>query len=106
MKRLKMPEAIMVSALLSLSACATLPPQQPRFDRPNASAQDFEIDRYTCIQYSLRTKSGAGTKEYDGSIAKDALPSRAEYTACMIGKNWHMVTEGGFLPKSPTAMTE
>jgi len=99
-------EVIIFLMLSSLAACVTPPAPQVRFDRPKASAQDFEVDRVMCIQHSLRKKSGADTNDYDGSIAKNALPSRTEYTKCMIERDWHMVTEGGFLPQSPTAMTE
>jgi hypothetical protein len=98
--------AVLLPIFLSLSACVTVPSEQLRLNKSRANSQDFEVDRYMCLQNSLRKKSGADSREYDGSISKDVLPSRKDYVSCMIEKDWHIVTEGGFLPQTPVMMDE
>lgn len=79
--------ALMPAILLLLSACAEPP---PLWNKTGATEQQFNTDKYQCMQGSQQQTSSAYIGPYGGSASSGQSTNTALFNACMNAKGWRL----------------
>lgn len=75
----------LIAALIVLTGC-----QQPLWNKPGASLEDFNADKYQCMQGSQQQTSSAYISRYGGSASSGQTLNQPLYDACMNAKGWSL----------------
>ena len=73
-------------SLFILAGCAT----PPLWNKPGASEQDFNADKYQCMQGSQQQTSSVYIGPYGGSGSSGQTTNTPLFTACMQAKGWSL----------------
>ena len=73
-------------SLFILSGCAT----PTSWNKPGASAQDFNADNYQCMQGSQHQTSSVYVNPYGGSSSSRQTTNIPLFNACMNAKGWSL----------------
>jgi hypothetical protein len=81
---------------LMCTACAS----PMKFSHETANYDDFQRDRYACIQEARFTATGGNFHEGSGSIRTGVAANQGIYLSCMALKGYRESPDGEFLPPS------
>lgn len=79
--------ALLGAATFALGGC-----QQPWWNKPGASTDDFNADKYQCMQGSQQQTSSAYISRYGGSASSGQSTNEPLFAACMNAKGWTLGT--------------
>jgi hypothetical protein len=71
---------------LCLASCAQQP--QALWLKPGAAPDDFNQERYACLQQSQQPNSTAYLNRYGGAANSSIITNDGLYTACMSSRGW------------------
>jgi hypothetical protein len=90
----------------ALVGCVQKPPVQQRFSKPGATNEQFQKDRFECIQAASIRVSGASYNAYGGSGASNVRVDRATLVGCLASRGYVVSPEGEFsAPPGGAVMT-
>ena len=75
--------ALLLGVLIALTGCA-----QPLWNKPGASVEDFNVDKYQCMQGAQQQTSSAYINRYGGGASSGQSTNAPLYNACMNAKGW------------------
>jgi hypothetical protein len=81
-----MRKVVVLLALLMLSSCTT----ERRWFKTGSTRQDFNQDRYRCMQESQQRVSSAYVNQYGGSSNSGVRTNRNLFNACMEAQGWEL----------------
>jgi hypothetical protein len=86
---------LLVTLGLGLSGCQQRV-QVLRFAKPGATNEQFQKDRYECIQQSKKPVSGAYVNAYGGGASSNVVVDRGTLVSCLAVKGYTVSPEGEF----------
>lgn len=102
-----MREALIIAMAVAIASCNPPPPQSNLGRvKPGASCEDYQRERYQCIQEARQPISRAYVGAYGGSSASSVAPSLGVYQSCMAARGWLIVQDGGCRPQDSVHFTD
>jgi hypothetical protein len=82
-----------------LAGCTRTPPSDYSWSKDGSSQQDFNRDRYACLQESQQGAATGAYTQYGGRSRAYVRTNYTLYNACMAARGWELTVVTA--PRSP-----
>jgi hypothetical protein len=89
----------LIAVAVTLVGCQPVKPiPTVRFSKPGATNEQFQKDRFECIQASQIRVSGASYNAYGGASASNVRVDRGTIISCLAARGYVADPQGEFAP--------